>query len=129
VYDGAVVSEETLAPNDARILLRTPSSPRKGDTVAELGDTPRLREALPNPFNPRTHIAFALSRPEHVQLRLYDVSGRLLRTLVDAPRRAGEHLEVWDGRDANGQQVASGVYICALAAGGARSTLKLVRLD
>ncbi len=64
----------------------------------------------PNPFNPVTTITYTLPRAGHLSLKVYDVRGMLVRTLVDDVRPAGEGQAVWDGRDAQGARTASGVY-------------------
>lgn len=69
-----------------------------------------LRGNAPNPFNPRTTIAFELARPGHVRLEIFDVRGRRLRGLVNAPLPAGSHRVVWDGRLQHGAGAASGTY-------------------
>jgi len=70
----------------------------------------------PNPFNPSTTIRFTLPEAGHVTLAVYDVNGRLVRTLVGGPLAAGCHSVVWDGKDAMGRAVASGVYVYRLTA-------------
>jgi hypothetical protein len=85
-----------------------------------------LAQNAPNTFNPSTSIVFGLSSPALVTLSIYDVSGRLVRTLVDGPRSAGMHKQLWDGRDAGGRAVASGVYFYRLRAGSFTDTKKLV---
>jgi flagellar hook assembly protein FlgD len=67
--------------------------------------------------------------PDHggaVSLRIYDVGGRLVRTLVEGTLPAGEKSVVWDGRDDTGRPVGSGVYFCRLAAANYRETHKMV---
>lgn len=85
-----------------------------------------LGEAVPNPFNPSTTLSFAMATPGHARLRVYDTAGRLVATLVDGLHPAGNHVVVWDGRDAAGRVVASGVYLYRLEAGAFRSTRKMV---
>lgn len=63
-----------------------------------------------------------------MQLRVYDLAGRRVRTLVDVPKEPGWHEVTWDGRNDAGLQVASGVYFCRLEAGGSRALRKLVVL-
>jgi hypothetical protein len=66
----------------------------------------------PNPFNPVTVIPYAVPSASLVSVRIYDVTGRLVRTLVDAaPHAAGYHEIVWDGRDNQRRDMGSGVYI------------------
>jgi flagellar hook assembly protein FlgD len=60
-----------------------------------------------------------------VQLRIYDPSGRLVRTLAEGDMEAGERNVVWDGRDERGHAVPSGVYFCLLSAGEESRRLKL----
>ena len=73
----------------------------------------------PNPFNPRTAIRFELTTPGSAELRVHDLAGRLVMTLVDGRElAAGTHRSVWDGKDHAGRTVAAGVYIARLTAGG-----------
>ena len=69
----------------------------------------------PNPFNPRTRIHFGLAAPASVDLKIYDLQGRLVRILMaDEQLGAGEHNSDWTGRDERGAEVAAGVYIYRL---------------
>ncbi|MDD3643860.1 MAG: FlgD immunoglobulin-like domain containing protein [Candidatus Krumholzibacteria bacterium] len=87
-----------------------------------------LRQNRPNPFNPATTIEYSLHSTGHVSLRVYDVAGRLLRTLVDGERSAGRHQIVWNGTGDSGAPVASGVYFCRLKAGPYERTRKMILL-
>jgi hypothetical protein len=87
-----------------------------------------LRQNYPNPFNPKTTVAFSLRDAGHVNLSVYDVSGRLVRTLVDGSRGTGQHAVVWAGRDDAGCAVASGIYYCRLVTSGCVETRKMVLL-
>lgn len=76
----------------------------------------------PNPFNPRTMIAYESSAPGPVDLRVFDLTGRLIRVLAtDVTERPGWQRTLWDGRDDAGCDVAAGVYVVRVAA--QRSTL------
>jgi flagellar hook assembly protein FlgD len=66
--------------------------------------------AAPNPFNPRLEIAYSLPQAGRVQLEVFDARGRLVRTLLRASAPAGNGTLVWNGVDATGRPVASGVY-------------------
>jgi hypothetical protein len=85
-----------------------------------------LRGVSPNPMASSTRISYFIGTAGKVSLKVFDMRGRLVRTLVDEARSAGEHSEVWDGRSAGGKAVASGVYFCQLAAPGSRDIRKLV---
>jgi len=98
-----------------------------------VGDSPsaawRLHQNVPNPFNPSTTIRFAV--PDgggRVTLRVYDVQGRLVRTLVDGFEGAGEVFVEWDGRGAGGQAVASGLYFYRLDTSTVTLTRKMLLL-
>ncbi|MCK4510270.1 hypothetical protein KAW64_00940, partial [bacterium] len=86
----------------------------------------RLGQNAPNPFNPRTAIAFAVPERCDVALRVYGVDGREVATLVDEPRDAGAYQVIWDGTDDRGTNAASGVYFYVLDAGGQRLSQKMV---
>lgn len=79
----------------------------------------------PNPFNPRTTIAFELPRRMPARLSVLDVAGRRVRVLRDGVLEAGPHAVVWDGRDARGRPVTSGVYFYRLLADGTARTGKM----
>ncbi len=79
--------------------------------------TTRLYRNYPNPFNPTTTIHFELGAEEHVQLVVYDLLGRRVRTLVDERIKAGSHRVLWNATDEEGRLVAAGVYFVKLTAG------------
>ncbi len=82
----------------------------------ELPSTVMLNRNVPNPFNPMTEIKFALPKTGPVELKIFDVRGALVRTLVAGQLEAGHHTRVWQGRDDRNQQVPSGVYFYRLKA-------------
>ncbi len=87
-----------------------------------------MEQNYPNPFNPETQIRYELPEASHVTLRLYNLMGQLVRTLVDAEEPAGSHAVRWDGRDAQGQELASGVYLYQIKAGSFVATKKMLYL-
>lgn len=76
-----------------------------------------LKQNHPNPFNPATTIPFSVPGEMHVNLVIYDSQGRLVKTLVDQVMERGIHAIPWDGTDAGGNTVASGVYFYRMQAG------------
>jgi hypothetical protein len=83
--------------------------------------------ASPNPCNPRTTFGFELHAAAAVNLRVYDLAGRRVRTIAaGAPLAAGRHGMIWDGRDDAGRSVPSGVYLGRLTAGPLRATARVV---
>ena len=97
-----------------------------------LGGAPRhgmLQAAVPNPFLARTVLAYDLARQGRVVLRIYDVSGRLVRSLVaGAVQEAGHHSVEWDGRDAAGATTGAGLYFGRIDVGGESDVRRLVRI-
>jgi len=88
----------------------------------------RLGGAYPNPFNPLTTVEYALAAPGRVIIRVYNLAGRRVATLVDGPVTAGEHTAVWDGTTDRGHRAASGVYLVRMEAGGYCAAAKAVLL-
>ncbi len=84
-----------------------------------------LLAAQPNPFNPSTTLRFNLPVASHATLAIYDVSGQLVRMLVDGDLQPGEFSAYWDGRNGRGQTVSSGVYLVRMRAGSFEATQKL----
>ncbi len=92
-------------------------------------DLTYLHTGFPNPFRSSTMIRFSLAQTSHVDLAVYDVAGRLVRSLLSRDVGVGYHTADWDGRDGAGRPVRSGVYFCRLAAGTRSQTRKLIRED
>jgi hypothetical protein len=85
-----------------------------------------LAQNYPNPFNPTTTIRFTLPVTEKVHLAIYNLLGQKIKTLVDGVRTAGVHEVVWDGKDASGMAVGSGVYFYRLETNGVVKTRKMM---
>ncbi|MFN0150055.1 MAG: FlgD immunoglobulin-like domain containing protein [bacterium] len=80
----------------------------------------------PNPFRDTSTFSFTLPEPGRARVDVFDVSGRLVRTVADGARASGAHSVVWDGRDASGRDVGAGVYFYRLAAGASTRTTRTV---
>ncbi len=99
-----------------------------GDMPWGGGDAPKLGNH-PNPFTSATTLSFELARPAGVRLAIYDLSGRKVRSLLEASRGAGRHTILWDGRDDAGRRASSGVYFYRVETGARVATRKVLRLD
>ena len=92
-----------------------------------------LGQNFPNPFNPSTTIAFEL-RPEyqvseiHASVKIYNLRGQLVKTLIDALLPPGRYEVIWDGRDCGGKKVASGIYLYSLKTSQGQTTRKMILL-
>ena len=87
-----------------------------------------LNQNKPNPFNPTTSISFTLPTKSQVSLKVYDIAGREVRTLVDGVLEAGTNQVTWLGHDNRGNDVSSGVYFYRMTAGKETATKKMVLL-
>jgi hypothetical protein len=99
-----------------------------GAQNANLPLTYSLEQNYPNPFNPTTSIKFTLPKASDVTLKVYDLLGREVRTLVNGTTEAGYYETVWNGHNNLGAQVATGVYIYRIEAGSFVSTKKMMLL-
>jgi hypothetical protein len=91
--------------------------------------THRLYQNQPNPFSATTTIRYDLPRRGAVSLKVYDVAGRLVRTLVrESAKAPGRHVAEWDGRDDNAGKVSAGVYFCRLRADSYSASSRIVLL-
>ena len=110
---------------DGHEVLHDPTSV----TTPAWGVGTTLSLASPTPFRHETLLHFTLAAPARARLAVYDVTGRLVRTIIDEPRREGDHAATWDGRDGAGLRVSDGTYFVKLTAGDVTRTRKVVYLD
>lgn len=120
----------TAGFHDYRMVVSTSSGSVVSGTVRVEISTPRvartrITEVSPNPFNPRTGVRFELAEPGAVTVSVYDVAGRLVRTLRDEVLAVGEYLVHWDGEDTRGRGVASGVYLVVLQSSSGRDSRRV----
>jgi hypothetical protein len=85
-----------------------------------------LRTIAPNPFGRLTSIAYALPARARAALQIYDLQGRVARTLFNGEAAAGEHRVTWDGRDDQGARVGPGVYFARLSSGGSSAIKRMI---
>jgi hypothetical protein len=119
IFDGQIPTYCTPCPNPS-------DAPDVGNAVAVKVN--RLYQNEPNPFNPRTAIRFSIAARGPAELSIFDVGGRLVKTLVDRSLDAGLHTVVWDGTDHKGHRVGSGIYWSQLKVGDYISNKKMVLL-
>ena len=126
-----IACDRPAVMNAVVALARAPLSLEELTELEPLPDEFALTQNYPNPFNATTTIAYMVpagaAGAQH-KLEIYDIQGRLIRTLVDRAAEAGSHRVVWDGRDQGGQMVASGLYFYRLQAGSFMETRRLVLL-
>lgn len=113
---------------DAAIAPFEVASPVSYPSGMAAPGAPAIYAARPNPFSGSTEIPFALPSPGRVSLRIYDVAGRLVRTLVDGDRPAGASRATWDGKDAAGRDARTGIYFVKLSAAGMERSSRIMKL-
>jgi len=119
VSDGSLIALRFGTP-ELHILRMEPLGIGDGrETGSPLPRVVSLAQNHPNPFNPATELMYRLAdERSQVKLSIYDVRGRLVRTLVDRIETAGEHAVRWDGTNARGESLSSGVYLYRLEVKG-----------
>jgi outer membrane protein assembly factor BamB len=83
----------------------------------------------PNPFTSSTEIVYQVARSGQVSIAIYDISGSLVKTVLDVEREQGRYRIRWDGTDGKGGGVVPGIYFCRMEAGGITKTAKLTIID
>jgi hypothetical protein len=97
-------------------------------TPPATGDKTAITAVYPNPFNPQTSVHFTLASPVRVKIAIFDVTGALVRGLVDDSLPAGSHEARWDGRTDKGNGATSGIYFVRMVAGSHTEVRKIVML-
>lgn len=95
------------------------------DDASALPPATLLAAIYPNPFNPRTVIAFELAEAGPIELVIYDLGGRLVRVMDSGSLSAGRYQATWDGQDDGGRAVPTGTYFCRLSTQQGFQTRKL----
>ena len=88
----------------------------------------KLYNNIPNPFNPETTIKYELPKTSHVSLKIYNILGQEVKTLINDKKSAGIHQIKWDGTNNNGIKVNSGIYLYRLQTGDFVKTKKMILL-
>ncbi|MFC1492428.1 FlgD immunoglobulin-like domain containing protein [candidate division KSB1 bacterium] len=122
--DGEVV----IATYGSGIYSRDFTTAVNEDNPIRTPDNFELCQNYPNPFNPSTTISFRLPSPADVTLKIYNIKGQLVKTLISRKIPSGEHKIRWNGINDSGVRVSSGTYIYTLKAGNAQTSKRMVFL-
>ena len=98
------------------------------EDINSLPTTFTVLPAYPNPFNPSTTIRYGLDSDSDVSIQIYDISGKLISTLINAAQVQGWHSVLWNGTNQFGEQVPAGLYLSKITSGGKVKTAKLMLL-
>ncbi|MFQ5677634.1 MAG: T9SS type A sorting domain-containing protein, partial [bacterium] len=119
---------EDIPQNDYSVKYDVPTSVSASRLDESIPQEFELLQNYPNPFNPATTIRFALPERGRVTLKIYNLLGQEVRTLLDENMTAGYHSVMWNGDDSSGRPVSSAVYIYRLSAGQFSQSGKLLVL-
>ncbi len=126
---------QELTPGDPVTLAATAGVRRlhlhasiAGEIPGRPGAGARLAAAYPNPFRDRIGLVLQLPRASAVVVTVFDVQGRQVRSFATETLAPGEHVLVWDGRDAGGRAMPGGVYLARCEAAGGRGTARIMKL-
>ena len=129
-WPSGIVDRLSSVPADQTLTIVEGSGESEGGDRRSRSSETRyaLFQNRPNPFNTETRMRFALAEKGHVSLRIYNLRGQLVRTLVDGEKERGVHSVPWDGRDDRGRRIGSGIYMCRLEAGGEARVRKIIHM-
>lgn len=127
IYDSVInnyVGQITHKVNDEIVFFDLTSKDDQQSNALPV--TTEIKSIYPNPFNPETTIEFNLKESSQVNIRVYNLKGQLVKTLIDSKYEAGNHKIVWNGRNSNEQKVASGLYFCKMETKEKSVTKKMI---
>ncbi len=99
-----------------------------GAPDGELPLVTRLNSVYPNPFNPQMSVSFSVAQAQQVSLAVFDLAGNRIAVIADRRFETGTHAVLWNGRDASGRAVSSGVYLVQMEAAGLSESQKVTLL-
>ena len=124
-YTGTPRDNAVTDPPQPIVILDRVSTGIGDRRIVNLVDGFNLQQNYPNPFNPETQISFTIPRALRVSLKIYNITGQEVRTLVNDNKSAGTHTVRWDGSNNQGIKVASGVYVYTIKAGNFLQSKKM----
>ncbi|MCK4352623.1 T9SS type A sorting domain-containing protein [candidate division WOR-3 bacterium] len=128
-FDGANPTNQATDPANADTISNFYSFNASG--VEEISTSPNvfaLSQGYPNPMNRTIAIQYSIPKTAKVTLKVYDLTGRLVTTLVNGIRKPSSYTATWDARNSNGEKVANGIYFYRLSAGSFVATRKIILL-
>jgi hypothetical protein len=120
-YEGVYVDDIAVAPRSLTVAVKSTQLPEQAPGFD-------LQANYPNPFNPRTELICVVAHKARVSVAVYDLNGRLVRTLVDGELPPGVHRVQWYGEDDTGNALASGLYFAVMTTPAGRICRKMTLL-
>ena len=141
IFEGAIFAKAIYLDGSIQVTMNTAFKPQDGiyisskkaeltehESMDAVPDQFALDQNYPNPFNPTTQIRYALPQQSHVTLTIYNMLGQEVARIVDAFQREGFYEVQWNGRNSNGVQVSTGIYLYRITAGSFVQTRKMILL-
>lgn len=128
-YPEIVISKDQIENNLFRIfsrILKKNYTVNIDDIISSESNQYYLSNSYPNPFNPITTLSYKIPKEEKVSIKVFNILGKEIKTLLDETRQSGEHLITWDGTDTSGNKMPSGVYFIAFNSGNFYKTTKTI---
>jgi len=122
---GAMDKSSTLIVKDVILNIGGSTNVEKSEKPL---NTLTLFQNYPNPFNPETKIKYIIPEPSHVVIKIYNISGKEIKTLVNKKHSPGTYVIDWEGNDNRNLKVSNGIYFCRMLSGGFLRTIKLTFL-
>jgi hypothetical protein len=122
--DGPMVDFDSFQIEKAAVTVVEPQSMGSGEMPQQY----TLSQNYPNPFNAETQIQFSVAKAGQISLKVYNVTGQLINTLVEEEKGAGSYRVRWNGTDQHGGVLASGVYFCRMEADNFAQSIKMTFL-
>ncbi|HSL88295.1 MAG TPA: FG-GAP-like repeat-containing protein, partial [Ignavibacteriaceae bacterium] len=118
-YPEIVISMDQIENNLFRIfcrILKKSNTVDIADAISSESSQYNLSDSYPNPFNPSTTLRFKIPIEDRVTIKVFNILGKEIKTLLDETRQSGEHLITWDGNDSDGNKMPSGIYFITMLA-------------
>ncbi len=122
--NGTIVTYDISEVN--RINFSGITSIEDGQKLSHIVKSFKLLQNYPNPFNPSTTIQYEIPKDGEVEIGIYDLTGRLIKTIVNQNQQAGAHSAVWNGQTESDSKVASGIYMYTVKYGNTLSSKKML---
>jgi hypothetical protein len=125
-----VVTKSNFIPYEGTITISISAGVDEDETQEDI-ESFDLSQNYPNPFNPSTTIKFKIQDSKFkipTTLKIYNIMGQIVKTLVDEPKTSGSYEVIWDGKDSQGKEVSSGIYFFQLDAENYQETKKMTLL-
>ena len=112
--------------NDFWLIHYTPTEMSLSENIIVQPQNFQLYDAYPNPFNPQTAIHYMLKNDTHLKIKIHDITGKKIKTIMDGIQKAGYHNYIWNSKNDMGQNVSNGIYFYSIETQLEQKTKKMI---